>query len=502
MVPGMRTPTEPNASGGLVRDDRGAILVVAVFMAAFLVGSLWYVIGIGDACLYRDRMQDGADAAAYAAAVYHARGMNIIAMINIIMAGLLAILVALKILQLFNNIANTVLTAICAIEPWGAWACFPKTFTTELKPPIKAAVNGYQRLVNKALPALSKTQKGVAIAMPWVAEAKAVYVAAVDYEQPVEGGAVLSVSLIPASQRLGLPVQKDQPNVLCKKAGQYVADVVFAPFGPIKGIVKGIVGGLTGTFTGYFCNLGGVGVGGSQYLHIDINKFAAQQLCQREGKQKAQENQSFDMNQCLNENQSKVSQAVQQQQGKYGSLSGGMSSDDATPKRVYIVAKNGDDYFHVWSLVVGDSEWPKRADKGVEIASWGQGMVTPPSGWGKIGFAEAEFYDAQRGRWWHIEPDAMWHMYWRARLRRVRPPLPDVGGLLGNKLGQKLTQAVGDKVAKALADSSFAKFLMGAAGANMVFTEFSKVLRGAGGEFDNALQNAVMSQYDKIGVIH
>lgn len=89
-----------HAPSGWLADQRGAVMVVGVFMAAFLVGSLWYIIGIGDAILYRERMQDGADAVAFAAAVYHARGMNIIAMINIIMAAILAVLVAFKLVQL------------------------------------------------------------------------------------------------------------------------------------------------------------------------------------------------------------------------------------------------------------------------------------------------------------------------------------------------------------------------------------------------------------------
>jgi hypothetical protein len=38
--------------GTLLSDQRGAILVIAVFMAAFMVGCLWYLIGIGDAALY------------------------------------------------------------------------------------------------------------------------------------------------------------------------------------------------------------------------------------------------------------------------------------------------------------------------------------------------------------------------------------------------------------------------------------------------------------------
>ena len=79
-------------STGPIADQRGAIMVMAVFMAAFLVGCLWYLIGVGDALVYRERVQDAADAGAYSAAVYHARGMNLIALLNIVMAAMLAVL--------------------------------------------------------------------------------------------------------------------------------------------------------------------------------------------------------------------------------------------------------------------------------------------------------------------------------------------------------------------------------------------------------------------------
>jgi hypothetical protein len=78
----------------------GAIMVLGLFMAFFLVGALYFIIGIGNTILFRERMQDAADAAAFSAAVMDARGMNLIALINIIMAAALAILVALRAIQL------------------------------------------------------------------------------------------------------------------------------------------------------------------------------------------------------------------------------------------------------------------------------------------------------------------------------------------------------------------------------------------------------------------
>src|SRR5689334_7262483 len=96
----------------LGRDQGGAILVIGVFMAAFLVGVLWYIIGLGDAAIYREYMQDGADATTFAAAVYQARGMNIIALLNLIMAAVLAVLVALKVAQVVLGIATAIVCVV------------------------------------------------------------------------------------------------------------------------------------------------------------------------------------------------------------------------------------------------------------------------------------------------------------------------------------------------------------------------------------------------------
>ena len=55
-------------------DTRGAIMVMALFLAIFLVGAMYLVLGVGDALLYRRVMQDGADAGAFAASVIAAKG--------------------------------------------------------------------------------------------------------------------------------------------------------------------------------------------------------------------------------------------------------------------------------------------------------------------------------------------------------------------------------------------------------------------------------------------
>ena len=59
-------------------------MVIGLLFACFLASALWYVIGVGDAMLFRDRMQEAADAVSFSSAVVHARGMNFIVLCNLL----------------------------------------------------------------------------------------------------------------------------------------------------------------------------------------------------------------------------------------------------------------------------------------------------------------------------------------------------------------------------------------------------------------------------------
>ncbi len=482
----------------IVDDRRGAIMVVAVFMAAFLVGALWYIIGIGDTILYRERMQDGADAVAYAAAVYHARGMNLIAMINIIMAGLLAVLIAMKLIQVINAIANAISCALF-FTGIGAAVC---GFTSDLEEPIQNVINIYTDFLKPTLKALSAAEKGIAYAMPWVAEAKSVYVGTKYYNKPVKMGGMISASLIPQGDREGLPVQEDTYRHLCDKAGHYVGDVIMSPFGKYGGWVGGVIGGIAETFPGYFCGGGGA-------LGVDLNKAAVGQACQQQKEEFDKSHKGdahppkFDMKKCNKDGQKAGSKAVAKKVGKLGNVAGKMTNADAmTPKKVFLEAENGNGYFQVWSVVMGDDAWPRQDDKGVEIAAWGKHLVAPPTPWGKVGFAEAEFYYDTSGKWDSYKDDAMWHMRWRARFRRVRPPTPNVGSIVGDMLGDTLKDKLGDKVSEVMANDDFLAYAIGTAAADKFGKEMKKVLVGGGAWVDDKIQDAALKQYDKLQVIH
>src|SRR3954465_13857284 len=101
------------ARASLLESERGAILVLGVFMCACMAGALWYVIGIGDAIMYRERLQEGADAVAFSAATLAARGMNLIVLLTLLLACVLGVRGAAEAAQA----GVRVIGGICAIFP-------------------------------------------------------------------------------------------------------------------------------------------------------------------------------------------------------------------------------------------------------------------------------------------------------------------------------------------------------------------------------------------------
>ena len=98
----------------LVRDVKGAVMLVSLFLGLLLVGSLYYVLGVGDAVLYRRVMQDGADAGAFAASVISAKGMNLHALLNVVMAVTAGILLVIRSVEVLLEILLAVLHGLAA----------------------------------------------------------------------------------------------------------------------------------------------------------------------------------------------------------------------------------------------------------------------------------------------------------------------------------------------------------------------------------------------------
>ena len=104
-------------------------MLIGLCMSCFLIGSLWFLIGIGDAIVFRDNMQEATDHATFTSAVLHAKGMNFISACNLIMLALIAVHILL-------GIAHDIALAVCILSlgfTCGAWLTARRIYTTYAK---------------------------------------------------------------------------------------------------------------------------------------------------------------------------------------------------------------------------------------------------------------------------------------------------------------------------------------------------------------------------------
>jgi hypothetical protein len=76
------------------------VYVLGIVLGAVLFGAAWNLVNVGSAIAWRERAQDLADAAAYENALAHARGMNLLVMVNLLMVIVLSFLVLWRMLLL------------------------------------------------------------------------------------------------------------------------------------------------------------------------------------------------------------------------------------------------------------------------------------------------------------------------------------------------------------------------------------------------------------------
>jgi hypothetical protein len=262
-------------TAGFLRDERGAIALLALFMAVFLTAAVYYLVGIGETVVYRERMQDAVDAAAFSAAVLHARGMNLIALVNMTMAALLAVLVALKLLETVIAVALVFIT-VWSIFGTGLAAAIPpliqlrsqvQTAHEELRPPIHGML--------ETLHAAGSVLRDV---VPLASMARGAQIASA---QP--GFAIARARVVPP--RLMLPTEDGSFAELCGRAGGYVGDTARLALGEmpdaIAGAVAGVIQDLARSRADWFCGAEGSAAPSSEYKHtVRHPQLPSRQQCQ------------------------------------------------------------------------------------------------------------------------------------------------------------------------------------------------------------------------------
>jgi hypothetical protein len=232
-------------------NESGAIVVFGIFFAVFVVGMLYYMVGLGNAIYYRERLQDAADASAFGAAVVHARGMNTMALINMIMAAVLAILFTLKLVESLIAVATVVL-AVLAI--FGGATAGVATALEQVRQKVHSAANTAKTPVMQALAALHSVGRVVKVITPIGSNATVLGRIADQYEH------VKLAVAIPS--RLTLPVEDDEFGYLCRKSGIMAGKLAMLPLSPIlpgfvERAVQRALGSLAEAAPGWFCGEGG-----------------------------------------------------------------------------------------------------------------------------------------------------------------------------------------------------------------------------------------------------
>src|SRR6188768_924242 len=449
-----------------LRNEQGAILVMGVFMCACMAGALWYVIGIGDAIVYRERLQEGADAVAFSAATLDARGMNLIVLLNLLMACVLGVRVAMKAAQA----TLVVIGGICAIFPpleGFAVTCF------DIAADLQTAIVDTRPAINETLKGLSRAQVGIKMMVPAAALAGSIQVGS-KYRPRVSEAAAANRTLVQ-----GLPVEEGNVDQLCREAGESGPRLIEWMIESITG--KNIPDKLTSRFDhmigkaiekggAYFCELGS-GAASPPDFGDELDS-AAKESCETEIgalKTKAQQARSdyqracrsygaacgggsdralstaqqselsrlqsqqtnaesavsgFDDEKCK---QDKRAQSDQRMKGQGSASTPPMNSGkDMTPKQVSVRYLNGGDEAQLLAVARGNKASLRVAPRGVRIGAWTDHGGEPTSVTDSFGFAQAEFFYDCQGAWKsescngskRDEGYAMWHFRWRARLRR------------------------------------------------------------------------------------
>lgn len=212
----------------LAGDQRGAIMVMGIFMAMLMVGFIYYVAGLGETILFRERVQDASDAAAWSSAVLHARGMNIVALINMIMSSIAAVLLALNMLIAALKVAiliGEVLQAIPFTAPVGAAIV---GVAEPLKQAVETCRDSVKEITDEVLPLLTKANRAVRAAIPVVAELKVVAMVRETYRDTADFGMFYGKTLLPEPT---LPLEDDQ----CERLEEHGEEV-------INGLLRGVLG--------------------------------------------------------------------------------------------------------------------------------------------------------------------------------------------------------------------------------------------------------------------
>ncbi len=205
----------------LVRDTDGSMMTMSLFMALFIVGAIYYILGVGDAIIYRRIMQDAADAGSYGAAVVAAKGMNLHVLLNVVMAVTAGILLVIRTVEVLLELVLGILSGLIFSLVLSAKAAALIAVLTPVENTVERIGDAVEEFVKVAHDALDVAHEAVQRGFPVLAQVRAVDAMAFQdaHDPPVVAGFVVPL----VGPRLpdggtGLPVEKGDIGILCDRA--------------------------------------------------------------------------------------------------------------------------------------------------------------------------------------------------------------------------------------------------------------------------------------------
>jgi hypothetical protein len=399
-------------------DNQGAIMMTGLFMSCFLIGSLWFVIGIGDTIVFRDKMQEAADVGAFSSAALHAKGLNFISLCNLV-------LLAAVTIHIILGIIHDIALAICIVS-----AIFTLGFGCTFWVTMERIWSGYFRIMKPAAQAIAAAEKVVAFSYPALG-----LIEGLENGRTYGGGRgtsevtvlPLSASLIPGGGKSGLPVTPQPMNYLCVKLANVTGKLIdsalsFAPSAAKKAIDM-VMGWIGKGIQFRYCNSLGGGTG-------QLGD-AAQQEARNKGQQKIDDvNKEIDKQNANNKDGDPDKDKIpNSNSGGGGSAFSGIDPGFDSfwgkdgPMTVFSKGANGSAYFATYAVNVApsindESESRVGIGRGTKL---GMEKYTKPirtPGY----FAQAEFYFDCKENWaadsCNNSDNATFQIKWRARLKK------------------------------------------------------------------------------------
>ena len=428
----------PDAPPSLASDQRGAIMLTGLFMSCFLIGALWFLVGIGDTIVFRDKMQEAADVGAFSSAALHAKGMNFISLCNLVM--LVGTIIHL-VLGIISDVKLAQAIYIC-IQTLGI-GCIPAIADYEA---AYRRWDSYFNIMSKGFKAIHVAQKTAAYAYPAMGVVEA-YQNGAKYGGDAKTSRVnvlaLSTSILPGAAARGLigKMGNNKPTTTTAGGGGSTADAVkkeglpveAKPFSDLcKKVISVTTTGVINLLGAGKSMGGGLSGGALSIFNSIVGTILQARYCNKTDMHFEPFGPGFDS----------------------------FWGEDG-PYVVYGAAQNGNEWMQTWAVNLA----PKMNDTSEAKVGFARGPRQASKYTKREGafgyFAQAEMYVDCDAKWGdtvcNFEDQATYTIKWRARLRRVELPaitsgivgaamegflnLPGISGFkdaLGGKIGDIL----------------------------------------------------------------